>query len=184
MVSPTKEARNNNRLGTWNVRTLRMREEVIREMTRYNIDVLGLIEIKVKGNGMKEIGGVKYVFAGVTEGRAKCGVGDNHSRALGGLHQKVVCTSERCVMIRLRVAGVWMMLIQVYAPTDDRDSETKDGFYSQLQEVIDRAPRGDAVVVMWDFNARVRNDVEKCNGVIGRHGEGVKNDSGSRLLRF
>ena len=35
-----------------------------------------------------------------------------------------------------------------------------------------------------DFNARVGNDVEECNGVIGWHGEGVKNDSGSRLLRF
>ena len=57
MVSLTKEARNNYRLGTWNVRTLRMREkEVIREMTRCNIDVLGLSETKVRGNGMKEIG--------------------------------------------------------------------------------------------------------------------------------
>ena len=61
---------------TWNVRTLKMREEeVIWEMTRYNIDVLGLSETKVIGNGMKEIGGVNYVFAGVTEGRVKCGVG-------------------------------------------------------------------------------------------------------------
>ena len=37
---------------------------------------------------------------------------------------------------------------------------------------------------MGDFNARVGNDVEECNGVIGRRGEGVKNGSGSRLLRF
>ena len=87
-------------------------------------------------------------------------------------------------MIRLRVAGVWMTLVQVYAPTDDRDSETKDSFYSQLQEVVDRAPRVDKVVVMGDFTARVGNDVEECNGVIGRQGEGVKNDSGSRLLRL
>ena len=57
MVSLTKEARNNYRLGTWNVRTLRMREkEVIREMTRCNIDVLSLSETKVRGNGMEEIG--------------------------------------------------------------------------------------------------------------------------------
>ena len=68
-----------------------------------------------------------------------------------------------------------MMLVQVYVPTDDRDSETKDGFYSKLQDLVDRAPRGDKVVVLGDFNARVGNDVEECNGVIGRHGEGVKN---------
>ena len=89
MVSPTKEARNNYRLGTWNVSTLRMREkEVIREMTRYNIDVLGLSETKVRENGMEEIGRVKYVFVGERWKRqVRCG--DNRSRALGGLHQNL-----------------------------------------------------------------------------------------------
>ena len=133
---------------------------------------------------MKKIGRTKYVFAGVTEERVKCGVGIIVAERLAGCIRSWRYTSERCVMIRLRVAGVWMTLIQVYAPTDDRDSETKAGFYSQLQEVVDRAPRGDKVVVLGDFNAKVGNDVEECNGVIGRHGEGVKNDSGSRLLRF
>ena len=159
-------------------------EEVIREMTRYSIDVLGLSETKARGNGMKETGGAKYVFSGVTEGRAKCGVGIIIAERLANCVRSWRCISERCVMIRLRVAGVWMTLVQVYAPTDDRDNETKDGFYALLQEVVDKAPRGDKVMMMGDFNARVGNDAEEWNGVIGRHGEGVKNDSGSRLLMF
>jgi len=77
-----------------------------------------------------------------------------------------------------------MTLVQVYAPTDDRDSDTKDGFYAQLQEVVERAPREDKVVVLGDFNARVGNDVEEWNGVIGKHGEETRNESGTRLLRF
>ena len=91
MVLATKEARKNYRLGTWNVRTLRMREEeVIREMTHYNIDVLGLSETKVRGNGMKEIGGAKYIrlrWSDRRESEVRCG--DNRSRTLGGLHQKL-----------------------------------------------------------------------------------------------
>ena len=79
---------------------------------------------------------VEYVFAGVTEGRAKCSVGIIVAERLADCIRSWRCISERCVMIRLRVAGVWMTLVQVYAPTDDRDSETKDGFYSQLQEVV------------------------------------------------
>ena len=52
MVSPTKEASNIYRIGTWNVRTLRTREEeVIREMACYNIDFLGLGEMGY-GNGI------------------------------------------------------------------------------------------------------------------------------------
>ena len=44
--------------------------------------------------------------------------------------------------------------------------------------MIDRAPRGDKVVVMGDLNARVGNIV------IGKQGEDVENDSGRRLLSF
>ena len=33
--------------------------------------------------------------------------------------------SERCVTIMLRIEGVWIMLIQLYDPTDDKDDEPK-----------------------------------------------------------
>ena len=45
--------------------------------------------------------------------------------------------------------------VQVYVSTDDKDKETKEEFYGVLQEVIARVQRGDKVVVMGDFNARV-----------------------------
>lgn len=55
MVSPTKEARNIYRLGTWNVRTLNnVENEVIWKMQRYNLDILSLSEIKARGNRMKD----------------------------------------------------------------------------------------------------------------------------------
>ena len=143
---------------------------MIREMARYNIDVLCHGETKARGNGMKEIEGAKYVYAGVTEDRAKCGLGIIVAEHLVDCVRSWRCVNERCIMIRLQIAGVWMTLVQVYAPTDDRDNKTKDGFYAQLQEVVDRTPRGDKVVVLGDFNARVGNDVEEWNGVIGKHG--------------
>ena len=45
--------------------------------------------------------------------------------------------------------------MQVYAPTDDRDNDTKEEFYTALQEVVDNAPRGNNLVMMGDRNARV-----------------------------
>ena len=54
------------------------------------------------------------------------------------------------------------MLVQVYAPLGDRDKDTKEQFYTSLQKVVDRAPRGDKVVVMGDLNARVGNNVARC----------------------
>ena len=66
----------------------------------------------------------------------------------------------------------------MYAQTDNRDSDTEEGLYAPLQELPDRAPRGDMVVVLCDFSARVGNDVEEWNNVIGKHGEVVKKKLG------
>ena len=162
MGSVTKEARNIYRLGTWNMRTLCNREnEVILEMKRYNLNILGLSEVKARGNSMKVINRAKYVYAGVTEGRVKCGVWIIVAECLANFVRSWRCISEGCVMVRLRVAGVWLKLIQVYAPTDDRYSNTKDEIYALLLEQVDRAPGGDKVVVLGNFNARVGNNVEE-----------------------
>ena len=56
------------RLGTWKVRSVRNKEEeLIREMKRYNLDILGLSETKGRGNGMKVIDGASYVYVGNKE---------------------------------------------------------------------------------------------------------------------
>ena len=78
MLSLTKNEEKDKvyRLGTWNVRSARNKEEeLIREMKRYNLDILGLSETKGRGNGMKVIEGASYVYAVVKEGRARGGVG-------------------------------------------------------------------------------------------------------------
>ena len=62
---------------------------------------------------------------------------------------------------------------------DDRDAQAtyRLQLTSGLQKQI-------VLNVQRIFNARVGNDVEEWIGVIGKHGERVKTDSGSRLLRF
>ena len=42
----------------------------------------------------------------------------------------------------MKIAGIWLMLAQVYALTDDRDNDAKEQFYASLQEVVDSAPSG------------------------------------------
>ena len=92
--------------------------------------------------------------------------------------------SERCITIRLRIEGQWISIIQVYAPTGDKDGEIKDDFFEELQGAVDKVPRGDKLIVMGDLNARVGNIAKLWKGVIGKHGEEVENDSGRRLLSF
>ena len=139
MPKPTKNIVLMSRIGTWNVRSVKNKEnEVIREMKRYNIDVLGLSETKARGNGMKAVDGASYVYSGVTEGRAKRGVAIIVAERWADCVRSWRCVSERCVTVRLNVAGVWLTLVQVYSPTDDTDSVAKDEFYAEVQEVMNR----------------------------------------------
>ena len=115
---------------------------------------------------MTAIDGARYVYAGVTEGRAKSGVGIVIAERWADCVKSWRCVTERCVTLRMKITGVWLTLVQVYAPTDDRDNDIKDDFYSVLQEVLYRAPRGDKVVIMGDLNARVGNNVTRWEGVI------------------
>ena len=185
MLSLTKNEDKVYRLGTWNVRSTRNKEEeLIREMKRYNLDILGLSETKGRGNGMKVIDGASYVYVGVKEGRARGGVGIVVAKRWGDCVRSWRCVNERCIMVRLKIEGEGITIVQVYAPTDDKDNNTKEEFYAWLQEVIARTQRGDRVVVMGDFNVRVGNNVGRWSDVMGKHGEEVENDSGRRLLSF
>ena len=57
------------------MRTLTGKElELIGEMKRYRLDVLGVSEGKIRGNGMKTVESVTCVYSGVQEGRAKAGI--------------------------------------------------------------------------------------------------------------
>ena len=46
-------------------------------------------------------------------------------------------------------------MVQVYAPTNDADEETKDSFYDMLQGVTDEIPRHDMIIMMGDWNAKI-----------------------------
>ena len=44
--------------------------------------------------------------------------------------------------MRLRVEGVWVKVIQVYAPTEDSKDEVEEGFYEQLQVTMKKCRKG------------------------------------------
>ena len=86
-------------------------------------------ETKLKGNGARAVGEGMCIFSGVQEGRAKAGVAVFLSKKMGKCLREWKCISERFVKIRLRSEGVWMSVIQVYAPTENSKEEAKEGFY-------------------------------------------------------
>ena len=88
------------RFGCWNVRSMNGKEEeLVAEMKKYRLEVLGVSETKVRGNGVKQIGDVVCVYSGVQEGRAKGGVAILLSMSFGvrAFLKECKCITERIV---------------------------------------------------------------------------------------
>jgi endonuclease/exonuclease/phosphatase family metal-dependent hydrolase len=60
-------------------------------------------------------------------------------------------------------------VLQCYAPTEDNDLETKESFFSQLDNILSGIPEQDLIVLMGDFNAKVGNDNTNVENVMVAH---------------
>ena len=89
------------------------------------------------------------------------------SMSFGAFLKEWKCINERNVLVQLKVKGVWVSLIQVYAPTEDRSQDVKDEFYAKLQDTVGGELLRDLLIVMGDLNARVGNETDIWGEVLG-----------------
>lgn len=173
-------------IGTWNVRTLSepsRLNQVRNEMTTYNIDILGLSEIRWLQNGITHMtSGHQFLYAGNPNLRIN-GVGlllsPTAKKAL--IQHKAI--SERLISARFRSKLRNITVLQCYAPTEPDDDETKNNFYELLETTMCSIPGGDIKILIGDFNAKVGNNNSNLKSVMGTHGLGtVRNDNGDRLV--
>ena len=89
------------------------------------------------------------------------------SMSFGAFLKEWKCINKRIVLVRLKVKGVWVSLIQVYAPAEDRSQDVKDEFYAKLQDTVGEELLRDLLIVMGDLNARVGNETDIWGEVLG-----------------
>ena len=131
------------RVGAWNIRSLRHKElEVIEEMKKYRLEVLGLSEMHLRGCGEWEIGESVMIYSGVSEGRVKSGVAVIISGESRQYLKEWKCVNERLLKVWLRVNQVWVTFTQAYAPTEDSEERVKDSFYLSLEELVRVGTKG------------------------------------------
>ena len=75
-------------------------------------------------------------------------------------------------------------MINAYAPTNLATEERKDEFYEQLQAVLSKTPKRDIKILLGDLNAKVGSDNAGREDIMGKHGLGVQNDNGERLVEL
>ena len=170
-------------IGTWNVRSLSGKEvELVEEIKKYNIDILGITETKKKGKGVENLNGYKLVYSGVDlKERARAGVAvlirDNIYN-----DSDINYINERLLEINMDLKDKSVKLIVAYGPNEDAAVNEIDTFYNELQLAIDKTKANQEIIITGDLNARVGNKTEVFCGVIGKEGETTESPNGERLI--
>ena len=118
------------RVGCWNVRTLYQTgklAQVLKEMDRYNIQLLGTCETRWTSSGSQKLAtGHQILYSGKNDGQHSSSVGLILDRKLEKcmLEWKPFC--DRLLSARFHVKYAKLTVIVCYDPTEDKEEEDKD----------------------------------------------------------
>ena len=178
------------RIASWNVRTLYQAgktAQLTMELKRYRLHILGVSETHWTQSGQKTLSsGELILFSGREDNHHSEGV----ALVLGKYAQKCLRGwephGERIIMASFKTTSknINMNIVQIYAPTNETPDEEKDGFYSLLQEVVDKLPKKDINILMGDANAKIGRENTGYDRIMGSHGLGEMNDNGERFASF
>ena len=87
--------------------------------------------------------------------------------------------NDRMISVRFQGKPFNITGIQVYALTSKAKEE---GFYEDLQDLLELTPKKDVLFMIGDWNAKVGS--QETPGVTGKFGLGVQNEAGQRLKEF
>ena len=172
-------------MGTWNVRSLYRPgafQSMVGEVERYGVEVVALQETRWAGEGSLNAGSYTLHYGGSEI--HSLGIGFMINRKILSAVKDIKFINERLGL--LVVQGRWykIAIINVHAPTEDKDGEIKDGFYEELEHLVDQLPNDYMKIVVGDFNAKIgKEDIFRPTiGLESLHEE--SNDNGVRVINF
>jgi len=172
-------------VGTWNVRSLYRPgafQSMVGEVERYGMEVVALQETRWTGEGSLSAGSYTFHYGG-SEIHSS-GVGFMINKRISSAVKNVKFINERLGF--LVVQGRWykIAIINVHAPTEDKDNEIKDEFYEELEHLVEQLPNDYMKIVLGDFNAKIGKEdfFRPTIGPESLHEE--SNDNGVRVINF
>jgi exonuclease III len=126
------------RFGTWNVRSLYRPGSlmtVVRELARYQLDLVGVQEVRWDKEGTVRAGDNTFVY-GKGNKNHQCGTGFFVHQRIVPAAKKVEFVSDRTSYIVLR--GCWfnIIVLNAHAPTEEKNDDSKNRFYEELEQVF------------------------------------------------
>ena len=128
-------------IGTWNVRSMNQGklEVVKQEMTRVNINVLGISELR--WTGMGEFNSYDhYIYYCGQESLRRNGVAIIMNKRVQNAVLGCSLKNDRMITFRFQGKPFNIMVIQVYAPTSNAEETEVEQFCEDLQDLLELTP--------------------------------------------
>ena len=155
-------------------------EVVKQEMTRMNVNILGISELKWTGRGEFNSDD-HYIYYCGQESLRRNGVAiivnKRAQNAVLGCNLK----NDRMISVHFQGKPFNITVIQVYAPNNNAEEAEVEWFYEDLQDLLELTPQKDVLFITGDWNANIGS--QEIPGVTGKFGLGVQNEAGQKLIR-
>ncbi|GFR83506.1 craniofacial development protein 2-like [Elysia marginata] len=149
-------------------------------MSRININILGLAEVRWTGAGVFKSGDHTMVYSGGNEHERGVGIllDAEHSKSLQGYWP----VHDRILVVKLSGKPFNIYIIEIYVLTSEYFDDGIERFYEELDSVKSNLKTQDVKVVMGDFNAEVDN--ERIEDSVVPHGICDINARGESLVKW
>ena len=174
-------------VATVNVGTLRGRAtEVVETISRRNIDICCLQEVRWKGVGTKLLTGkdshYKLFWVGYKEGNSGIGLLLAEKWIDKVIHINGV--NERLMLLKILIGKQVFSAISAYAPQQGPSDEVRERFYMDLVFNTSKIDEKEIIILGGDLNGHVGKTISGYEDVNGGFGYGVRNAEGEHILEF
>ena len=156
-------------------------EVVKQEMTRVNIDILRIRELKWTGMGEFNSDD-HYIYHCGQESLRRNGVAIIVNKRVRNAVLGCNLKNDRMISVHFQGKPFNIMIIQVYALTSNTEEAEVEWFYEDLQDLLELTPPKDVLFIIGDWNAKVGS--QETPEVTGKFGLGVQNEAGQSLTEF
>ena len=123
-------------------------------MTRVNIDILGISELRWTGMGEFNSDD-HYIYYCGQESLRRNGVAIIVNKRVQNTVLGCNLKNDRMISVRFQGKSFNIMVIQVYALTSNAEEAEVERFYEDLQDLLELTPKNDVLFIIEDRNAKV-----------------------------
>ncbi|KAL4141659.1 hypothetical protein QTP88_004260 [Uroleucon formosanum] len=151
-------------LGTWNVRSLYMAGAltvvVEANLERYGIAIAAIQKVRWTGEGNLKLKKHTIFYSGGQD------------------------MSEELCYIQVECKHMNLILINGYAPTEDKQQDEKEAFYEDLNTIFESTAKSQPKIILGDFNAKIGKEDMYRPTIRKESLHTHSNENGNRLINF